>query len=45
MVDIVILPAPYVDDVAILSYCAGDSKIGGLNSLQMTLIKIDWFYK
>jgi len=35
----------FVANTAILSYCAGDSKIGGLNLLQITLIKTDWFYK
>jgi len=34
----------FVEDTAVLSYCAGNSKIGGLNLLQVSLIKIDWFY-
>lgn len=35
----------FVDERAVLSYCAGNSQIGGLNLLQITLVDIDWFYE
>jgi Neuraminidase (sialidase) len=32
----------YLDDAVLLAYCAGDSKIGGLNRLRMRRISYDW---
>jgi len=34
----------FINERAVLSYCAGNSQIGGLNLLQITLVDIDWFY-
>lgn len=34
----------FVGEKALLSYCAGNSKIGGLCLLQVTLVDISWFY-
>ena len=35
----------FVDERVVLSYCAGNSQIGGLNLLQITLVDINWFYE
>jgi len=32
----------YVDDAALLAYCAGDSKVGGLNRLRVRRLSVDW---
>ena len=32
----------FVQDSAILGYCAGDTKVGGLNRLKVTQIQRDW---
>jgi Neuraminidase (sialidase) len=32
----------FVDDRAILSYCAGDREVGGLNRLKVTALSKDW---
>ncbi len=32
----------FVDDALLLAYCAGDSKIGGLNRLRTRRIAVDW---
>ena len=34
----------FVGDTVILGYCAGDSKVGGLNRLKLTQIHKDWLY-
>jgi len=36
--------ALFVDDRLILSYCAGNSDIGGLNLLQVTNVDVAWLY-
>ena len=33
----------FVDDQALLAYCAGDRKIGGLNRLKVLAVPKDWF--
>jgi len=33
----------FVDRAVLLAYCAGDSKVGGLNRLRMRRIDLDWF--
>ena len=35
----------FVEDKVILGYCAGDSRIGGLNLLQVTVLDMDWLYE
>jgi sialidase-1 len=32
----------FVDDSVLLGYCAGDSKVGGLNRLRIRKISLDW---
>ena len=32
----------FVDDAVLLAYCAGDSKVGGLNRLRIRRIGLDW---
>ncbi len=32
----------YVGDFALLAYCAGDSKVGGLNRLRIRRVSLDW---
>jgi hypothetical protein len=32
----------FVDDAVLLAYCAGDSKVGGLNRLRLRRITLDW---
>ncbi|MBI3880464.1 MAG: exo-alpha-sialidase [Verrucomicrobia bacterium] len=32
----------FVDDAVLLAYCAGDSKIGGLNRLRIRRVSLDW---
>jgi len=34
----------FVGDNAILGYCAGDSKVGGLNRLKVNQVNRDWLY-
>jgi sialidase-1 len=34
----------FVNDRAILAYCAGDSRVGGLNRLKVTALTKDWLY-
>jgi hypothetical protein len=34
----------FVDEHAVLSYCAGDSKVGGLNRLKVVAVQKDWIY-
>ena len=34
----------FVDEHAVLSYCAGDSKVGGLNRLKAVAVHKDWIY-
>lgn len=33
----------FVDHAVLLAYCAGDSKVGGLNRLRIRRIDLDWF--
>jgi sialidase-1 len=33
----------FTEDAALLAYCAGDSKVGGLNRLRIRRITLDWF--
>jgi hypothetical protein len=33
----------FVDDYVLLAYCAGDSKVGGLNRLRIRRVKRAWF--
>lgn len=33
----------FVDQAVLLAYCAGDSKVGGLNRLRIRRIDLDWF--
>ncbi|MEQ1858310.1 MAG: sialidase family protein [Chthoniobacteraceae bacterium] len=33
----------FVDGAVLLAYCAGDSKVGGLNRLRIRRIELDWF--
>lgn len=33
----------FVEDAVLLAYCAGDSKVGGLNRLRVRRISLDWF--
>ena len=33
----------FTEDAALLAYCAGDRKIGGLNRLRLRRITLDWF--
>lgn len=35
----------FLDDRVILGHCAGNSEIGGLNLLQITLFDVDWLYE
>jgi hypothetical protein len=32
----------FTDDTALLAYCAGDSKVGGLNRLRIRRVSLDW---
>ncbi len=32
----------FVDDAVLLAYCAGDSKVGGLNRLRIRRVTLDW---
>jgi sialidase-1 len=34
----------FLKDRVILSYCAGDTKVGGLNRLKVTVLWRDWLY-
>ncbi len=33
----------FTEDAVLLAYCAGDSKVGGLNRLRIRRITLDWF--
>jgi len=35
----------FVDDAVLLGYCAGDSKVGGLNRLRIRRVSVDWLRK
>ncbi|MEI2722623.1 MAG: sialidase family protein [Verrucomicrobiota bacterium] len=32
----------FTDDAVLLGYCAGDSKVGGLNRLRIRRVSLDW---
>jgi Neuraminidase (sialidase) len=32
----------FIDDAVLLAYCAGDSKVGGLNRLRIRRVSLDW---
>jgi len=34
-----------VGETVVMGYCAGNSQIGGLNLLQITVVDVDWLYE
>ncbi|NPV54879.1 MAG: exo-alpha-sialidase [Firmicutes bacterium] len=35
----------FVDDTILLGYCAGDTRVGGLNRLRVVRVGLGWFYR